>query len=157
MDDPRIAKAKLIIGQQFARLREEAGISQNKLAAMARGAEVTGANRSYIIDIEKGRANPTIETLANLLSLCGYDFEEFLTGMKASKVPPQHQNFHRMLSVILNSGNEDLIHGIRVNLEALSEKVMRLRTRTTPNPNSTAPESAAGTRAASHRRKTHAT
>src|SRR5213593_958285 len=126
MEDPRSAKAKAIIGQHFTRLREEAGISQNKLADMARKAELTGANRSYIIDIEKGRANPTIETFANLLSLCGYDLEEFLTGLKSSNVPPGHHNFHRMLSVILNSGNDDLIHGLRVSLEALSEKAARL-------------------------------
>lgn len=121
MDDPRIELAKQLMGARFRKLREESGVTVSTLA------ERSGKDRSYIHDIETGRANFSIDIFAQLLSHCGVDFEEFLTGLEPSDAPAHHQEFYRMLRIILNSGIKDLIQGIRVNLEAISEKAVRLQ------------------------------
>jgi transcriptional regulator with XRE-family HTH domain len=135
--DPRIAHAKQIIARKFREAREGAGMSQNRLAALAKDLGIPG-ERTTIIDIEQGRANPTIEYLAGLLSLCGVDFDDFLTGMNVSGEPLAHQRFHRLLADILRSGKKELIQAIGVNLEAIAEKAGRLKMRRprepTPDP-----------------------
>jgi len=129
VEDSRLVLAKKMMGARLRRLREEAGIPVTQLA------EDADIDRSYIHDIEAGRANPTLDVYAKLLSFCHVDFHEFLTGLQSTDVPLKHAEMQRMLSVILNSGVEDLIQGIRVNLEALSEKAMRLqKTRASPRP-----------------------
>jgi transcriptional regulator with XRE-family HTH domain len=116
-----VERAKKLMGERLQRLRLDAGLSVTKLA------KLTKRDRTYIHDIEAGRANPTIEHYAELLSKCGVDFEDFLLGFRLETVPREHHEFHRMLSVILNSKVGDLVHGIRVNLEALSEKAARMK------------------------------
>lgn len=51
---------KTQLGENVARLRAEAGISQGSFALMV------GVSRQYLIDIENGRANPTVDMLERI-------------------------------------------------------------------------------------------
>lgn len=51
---------KTQLGDNIARLRVEAGITQCSFALMV------GVSRQYLIDIENGRANPTVDMLERI-------------------------------------------------------------------------------------------
>lgn len=51
---------KIQLGTTIARLRAEACISQASFALMV------GVSRKYIIDIESGKANPTVDVLERI-------------------------------------------------------------------------------------------
>ena len=51
---------KTQLGANIARLRSKAGISQTAFALMV------GVSRQYLIDIEGGRANPTVDMLERI-------------------------------------------------------------------------------------------
>ncbi len=51
---------KTQLGEKIARLRANAGISQSSFALMV------GVSRQYLIDIESGRANPTVDMLERI-------------------------------------------------------------------------------------------
>jgi transcriptional regulator with XRE-family HTH domain len=144
-DDPRLQLAKQLMGARLKRLRQEAGVSLSELARLA------DADRSYVHDIETGTANPTIEVYAKLLSVCGVDFDEFLLGLKSKASTPEHQEVHRLLSVILNSGVKELIQVTRGTLEALAEKAARLKRARSP-----APEGEGGKTGSQRSKKGHA-
>jgi len=48
------------LGQKIKTLRNEAGLSQEKLG------ELTGLDRTYISDIERGKRNPSLKSLEKL-------------------------------------------------------------------------------------------
>lgn len=52
-------------GAKLRALRMEKGVRQNRLAGMA------GISKSYLCDMERGRASPTIETLARIAEALG--------------------------------------------------------------------------------------
>lgn len=56
-------------------LRASQGITQERFAAM------TGLNRSYLADIEKGNRNFGIDTLTKIISGFGISFNEFFSEM----------------------------------------------------------------------------
>lgn len=62
------------IGARVKRLRKENGLTQEKFALM------TGINRSYLADIEKGNRNFGIDTLDKIVRGFGISFEEFFEG-----------------------------------------------------------------------------
>lgn len=51
---------KTQLGDNIARLRADAGITQYSFALMV------GVSRQYLIDIENGRANPTVDMLERI-------------------------------------------------------------------------------------------
>ena len=51
---------KTQLGANIARLRSKAGVSQGSFALMV------GVSRQYLIDIELGRANPTVDMLERI-------------------------------------------------------------------------------------------
>ena len=51
---------KTQVGAKVARLRNAAGISQASFALMV------GVSRQYLIDIESGKANPTVDMLGRI-------------------------------------------------------------------------------------------
>ena len=53
---------KTQLGANIASLRTDAGLSQNAFALMV------GVSRQYLIDIESGRANPTVDMLERIAS-----------------------------------------------------------------------------------------
>ena len=125
MDDLRSERVKKEIGKRLRELREAAGIT---VASIEKRSKADGKkiDRTYIYDIENGNANWSIEHLARILSYCHSSLESFFFGLQKSDIPVEQQPFHRMLATILNSKDPDLTFGIRVNLEAISEKAIRV-------------------------------
>ena len=64
-----------IIAQRIRGLRQEHGITQRRFALM------TGLNRSYLADIEKGNRNFGINTLNKIIDGFGISYEEFFRGV----------------------------------------------------------------------------
>ena len=54
-----------LVGRNAARLRNEAGLTQEQLAERA------GMSQQYISDLERGKCNPTIVTLYELAQALG--------------------------------------------------------------------------------------
>jgi transcriptional regulator with XRE-family HTH domain len=54
-----------LVGQNFARLRREKGLTQEYVAAES------GFSQQYISDLERGRRNPTVITLYELAEAIG--------------------------------------------------------------------------------------
>jgi transcriptional regulator with XRE-family HTH domain len=122
--DERTRRAKKEIGKKLEGIRVKAGLSPG---AIVKRAKLDGVkiDRSYIYDIESGEANWSIDKLTKILQYCHTSLESFFFGLQRSDIPPDHQPFHRMLEEILKSQDPDLTFGIRVNLEAISEKAAR--------------------------------
>lgn len=84
-------------------------------------------SRGYITEVENGVANPTLDFIEAFVDACGVSMEQFLRGFVPKDVKVDHQPFHQMLDTILNSEEEEYIIGIKANLKALSQTVVRLR------------------------------
>ena len=54
-----------LVGQNFARLRREKGLTQEEVSAKS------GLSQQYISDLERGRRNPTVITLYKLAEAIG--------------------------------------------------------------------------------------
>ncbi|MGS1094076.1 helix-turn-helix domain-containing protein [Aquamicrobium terrae] len=54
-----------LVGRNFARLRREAGFTQEQAA------EESGFSQQYISDLERGKRNPTVITLFHLAHALG--------------------------------------------------------------------------------------
>lgn len=54
-----------LVGQNFARLRREKGLTQEEVSAKS------GLSQQYISDLERGRRNPTVITLYELAEAIG--------------------------------------------------------------------------------------
>ncbi len=63
------------IGLRVKELRSENGLTQDKFALM------TGLNRSYLADIEKGNRNFGFDTLEKITEGFDLSFEEFFRGI----------------------------------------------------------------------------
>lgn len=63
------------IGLRIKQLRKEDGLTQDRFALM------TGINRSYLADIEKGNRNFGFDTLEKIVEGFGISFEEFFNEL----------------------------------------------------------------------------
>lgn len=63
------------IGFRIKELRKQNGLTQDKFALM------TGINRSYLADIEKGNRNFGFDTLVKIVNGFGVTFSEFFKGI----------------------------------------------------------------------------
>lgn len=54
-----------LVGQNFARLRREKGLTQEQVE------ELSGFSQQYLSDLERGKRNPTIVTLYELAQALG--------------------------------------------------------------------------------------
>ena len=61
-----------LVGANAARLRKEAGLTQEQLA------ERSGFSQQYISKLEQGRRNPTVVTLHELASALGVSHVELV-------------------------------------------------------------------------------
>ncbi|MER9163604.1 helix-turn-helix transcriptional regulator [Mesorhizobium sp. M0715] len=78
-----------LVGKNFARLRAASGLTQERVA------ELANVSQQYISDLERGKRNPTVETLSEIAKALGvshlelvkpYELEE---GSQANEpVPP---------------------------------------------------------------------
>jgi transcriptional regulator with XRE-family HTH domain len=109
-----------ILGKRLTAYRNAAGLSVAQLAKKAK------TPRQYIYDIEAGKVNFTVDQYTKLLAGCGASFEELLAGTNTSTISPAFRDLFEMLTTIVNSGNSDLLHGVRVSLDAISDRASRL-------------------------------
>ncbi|ODP35303.1 helix-turn-helix domain-containing protein [Pandoraea sp. ISTKB] len=70
------------IGRRVKECRHEAGKSQETLAFEAR------VDRTYISAVERGIANPTIETIANICFALGYTLAELFATLDDVSLAP---------------------------------------------------------------------
>ena len=61
-----------MVGQNFARLRQERGLTQEQVE------ELSGFSQQYLSGLERGRRNPTVITLYELAQALGVDHLELL-------------------------------------------------------------------------------
>lgn len=61
-----------LVGRNAARLRKEAGLTQEQLA------ERCGLSQQYLSGLESGRRNPTVVTLYELATALGVSHEELV-------------------------------------------------------------------------------
>lgn len=64
-----------IVGKRIKELRGEHGLTQERFALM------TGINRSYLADVEKGNRNFGFDTLERIVCGFGIGYEEFFRGL----------------------------------------------------------------------------
>lgn len=69
------------ISKHLIQLREEAGLSKNKLAQKA------GISQAYISQLEAGYKQPTIDIISRICSALGITLAEFFAEEK-SDIPP---------------------------------------------------------------------
>ena len=122
---------KQILGEQLTQYRKRAKKSVLDLK------KKSGISRQSIYDIEAGRQNVTPDQFERLLHACDVTPEQWLAGLdeKAlSKIPRRHQGLIEMMKTIIESGDEGLIEGVRVFLDAVSDKVLQKRSRGSPSP-----------------------
>ena len=62
-----------LVGRNFARLRHEKGLTQERVA------ERSGFSQQYISGLERGRRNPTIVSIYELAQALGVSYLELLT------------------------------------------------------------------------------
>ncbi|MDD4988686.1 MAG: helix-turn-helix transcriptional regulator [Candidatus Izemoplasmatales bacterium] len=70
LTDMRIEAQKL--GQNFKRIRKEKGISQGDIA------RTLGMDKAFISNVENGKTNPTLATIAKLAKAIGVSVSELM-------------------------------------------------------------------------------
>lgn len=118
-----------LLGEQLKAIRKNAGLSISALATN------TESSRAYISAVEQGRKNISIDTFEKLLRGCGKSMEGWIAAFDRSTTPRRHPKLYEMLSTIVEINDPDLIFGIQINLEAISEKAER-KARDKPSPSS---------------------
>ncbi len=63
------------VGRNFASLRKAAGLTQEEVA------ERSGLSQQYISDLERGKRNPTVESLVALARAMRVEPRDFLAGL----------------------------------------------------------------------------
>jgi transcriptional regulator with XRE-family HTH domain len=119
--DEAVKEAKRIIAERMKRLRKASGLGATAASKRAK------QHRTYVYQIEKGIANPSVEALAKLTAVYGVPFDEFLTGMRTTDIPEDHEEYYVLLKGILNSEVKGVIRDTKGSLEAFLEKANRLR------------------------------
>lgn len=72
------------VGKRIREYRNQAGLSQEKLAHMA------NINFNFLGDVERGKKKPSIDTLEKLLTALNVSFEEFFNF--EAKVKPYRES-----------------------------------------------------------------
>lgn len=75
-------RLSIAVGQAFARIRREKGMTQSEVAARA------GLQQAFISRFENGRTNPTLKTMSDIAAVFGCRPEVIL-------VPDDTEGLHR--------------------------------------------------------------
>ena len=70
------------VGKRVRELREQKGISTNKLA------NLSGISQSYLRDIELGDKNPTVEVISYICGALNITLQDFFTEQNVEKISP---------------------------------------------------------------------
>jgi transcriptional regulator with XRE-family HTH domain len=73
----RDAKIAAEFGDRLRSLRQEAGLSQERLA------EVAGVHRTYVGHVERGETTPTLYSIVRFAAALDRDAGELVTGIRA--------------------------------------------------------------------------
>lgn len=73
----RDTKIAAEFGDRLRSLRQEAGMSQEKLA------EVAGVHRTYVGHVERGETTPTLYSIVRLAAALDRDAGELVAGIRA--------------------------------------------------------------------------
>jgi transcriptional regulator with XRE-family HTH domain len=76
---------RVLIGQNFTRLRKRRGLTQEELA------EKSGFSQQYLSDLERGKRNPTIVSLYELAQALGVPYLELLRPPRAKRPNARRQ------------------------------------------------------------------
>ena len=82
---------KQIIGARISRLRASKGLTQEELA------ERMGINPKYLSSIERGKENPTLQTLIKASESLEIDFSEMLSILEAEDPVKSRELLHFMI------------------------------------------------------------
>ena len=82
---------KQIIGARISRLRAKKGLTQEELA------ERMGINPKYLSSIERGKENPTLQTLIKASESLEIDFSEMLSILEAEDPVKSRELLHFMI------------------------------------------------------------
>lgn len=101
--------------------RQDAGLTPAQLAAKIY------ASRAYIAEVEKYERDISVDFFEKYLRGCDSSVEKWLASLDKSKAVRQHPEFYDLLTNIVEINDTDQVHGIWVNLVALSEKSDRIK------------------------------
>jgi len=121
VDPEKIAAARKWIGERvrYARGTYSQFLMQYELA------EAAGVDRSWLINVEKGHENYTIETLIAIVLACGLTIEEFFLGPKsAGEVDSQ---LAQNLDTVMRKGTPEMQVTIRTTLQTMADAAIRNR------------------------------
>ena len=89
---------KHLIGIQIKNLRKSKGMTQEEFA------EKAGISSKYLSSIERGKENPTLDTLLRLLTLLDIEFTEVFNGKNRQKSRAELMAF---INEILKNSDEE--------------------------------------------------
>lgn len=68
-----VINLKVLIGQNFARIRKEKGLTQEQVS------ELSGLSQQYLSGLERGVRNPTVVTISEISAALGVNYMELLS------------------------------------------------------------------------------
>ncbi|RWD98343.1 helix-turn-helix transcriptional regulator [Mesorhizobium sp.] len=74
---------RALVGENFARLRREKGLTQEEVEARS------GFSQQYLSDLERGKRNPTVITVYELAEALGVSYLDLLTPRQPDSRQPK--------------------------------------------------------------------
>src|SRR5918995_456358 len=93
-DPSRLYLAKL--GQEVRKLRQQRGITLKRLA------QLSGLSDRFLIEVEKGNANPSITSLVNLADALQTSLTDLLPGDNQTKTLDASTSMKQVLALLKN-------------------------------------------------------
>src|SRR5687767_13757249 len=110
------ANGKKMLGERLKAARDTATLTVAELASRVKIVERDP--RTYIYEVESGKANPTLDMLERLYQSCGTSLETVLNGLWKNPRTPAEQGLHDTLDAIQahirETANRELNTGLQV-------------------------------------------
>jgi transcriptional regulator with XRE-family HTH domain len=91
-----MADSKTLVGKHIKKLRQERGVSQEGLA------EKISMNPKYLSSIERGKANPTLDTFIRIADALEVDLPELFSYERATSP----KELAELVASLITEGNE---------------------------------------------------
>lgn len=114
-----------LVGENLRKIREEKGLSRRELA------EKSGISQSYIIKIEQGTKNPTLEVLKSLATGLNVKIESLTENENSNEI----KTFGTELDKLCDEMGIDTSQLDEEDLEIITGKIMLLTKRLLKNKN----------------------
>ncbi len=99
-DPTRLYLTKL--GQEARRLRQQRGITLKRLA------QLSGLSDRFLIEVEKGKANPSLSSVINLADALQTSLRDLLPGDNQTKTPDSSRSVKQVLALLKNRPDEQI-------------------------------------------------